>query len=88
MIGREVEGETAVAGAVLVAAFETGPFVAEQHRARREHGRAKRGAVLEAALRHRGNANRIVPLLERLIPRPSGADDVADAPTGARCQQT
>jgi len=38
MIRREVEGEAAVAGCVLVAAFEAAPFVAQQHGARGEHG--------------------------------------------------
>ena len=88
MIGREVERETAVAAAVLMAAFKAGPCVAEQHGPRSEHGRTERRAVLEAALRHRSNANSIVPLLKRPIARPGGADDIADAPTGARCQQT
>jgi len=42
--GREAERETAVAGAVLMAAFERVAIIAEEQRPRRQHGRAQRRA--------------------------------------------
>ena len=75
--------DAAVADAVLMAAFEAGPGVAEQDRARRQHGRALRGAVAERALGDDGDADVVVPLLERPVVGSGPADDIADAPAFA-----
>src|SRR5262249_16544943 len=83
----EVEGEAAVAGCVLMAAFEAAPLVAQQHGARGEDGGAPGRAVLERALRHRGNARSMVALFERPVARAGGARYIADTPTRAGRQQ-
>src|SRR4029079_12191234 len=83
---REAERETAVAGAVLMAAFERVRIVAEQQRPRRQHRRAQRGAVLESPLRHCREAHALMPFGERAIVRAGSGDHVLDATAGARCQ--
>jgi hypothetical protein len=83
MIRRELEGEAAIAGRVLMAAFETGAFVAEQHCAGGEHRVPLRGAVLERAFGHERDAGVVVPLLEDGVAGTGGADDLAHLPAGA-----
>jgi len=83
---REAERETAVAGTVLMAAFERVMIIAEQQRPRRQHGRAQRRAVLESPLRDRGEAHALMPLGEGAIVRAGSADHVLDAPACTRCQ--
>jgi len=83
-LGRELEDEAAVAGAVLVAAFEVVAGVAEQHRARRQQRRTAARAVAEGPRGHRGDALGLVPLLERAVGRAGVADDVARPPAGTR----
>ncbi len=80
---REPERQAAVADAVLMAALEAMIVVAEEERARRQHRRAERRAILEGALGHGGDAHRIVAFLERPIMRAGRADHVGDAPAGA-----
>ena len=87
MVGREVEGEAAVAGSVLMAAFEARSLVAEQQGARAEQGRALSRSVLECAVRHDRDAGRVVPFFERPIVRAGSADHIADAPARARGQE-
>ena len=56
--------------------------------ARPEYRRATRRAVLKRPLHHRGNSESVVLLLERPVVRSGGANDIADAPTGAACQHS
>ena len=72
---------------MLMAAFETGPQIAEQERARRQGRPPLCGPVLEGAARNDGHADRFVPLLERAVARTGRADEIPNTPTGAGRQQ-
>src|SRR5205085_6684788 len=82
-----MEGKAAVAGAVLVATFEAGSFVTEQHSPWRQHGRPMGRAILERAMGDRRDAHCAVTFLERMVVRTRRADHVTDLPAGAAGQE-
>jgi hypothetical protein len=83
MIRRKMKGEAAVAGAVLVAALEAMPGIAQQQSPRGQQRDALRRTVPERALGDRRDAYGFVPFLERRILRTGRADNIADTPARA-----
>lgn len=79
-----MEGEAAVAGAVLMPALIAGAGIAEQDRAGRKHRRALACPVAERALGYRGNAKAAMLFLERAVADAGGAHDVRHLPAPAR----
>jgi hypothetical protein len=60
IIGREMEGKTAVADAMAMAAFKRSAGITEKKRARRQRRGPAAGAILKGSMRHR----RYVPSIE------------------------
>jgi len=79
-----MEGEAAVAGAMLMPAFIAGARIAEQDRAGRQHRRALTRPVAEGALGDRGNAEAAMLFLERAVANAGGAYHVRHLPALAR----
>ncbi len=61
-------------------ALETVPVVAKQHRTWREQGGPLGRAILKCPLRHEGDAEAVVLLLEWPVARTSAADNIFGTP--------
>ena len=77
---REMKRQAAVAGAVLMPAFETFAVIAEQQRAGRQQRVALRRATTEGSRGHDRDAGRLALFLERLVLWTRGADEIVDLP--------
>ena len=75
-----IEGDAAVADAVLVPALVAGAVGSEQQRARIEQVGGPAGTIAEDARKHRRDAVAVVPFLVRPVAGAGAADDLADAP--------
>src|SRR3546814_4861352 len=80
IVGGEMQREAAVAGAVVMAAFETGAGVAEQQGAGMQQRGAAVGAVAEAAGGDQRDRGTVVAFLEGAVGRAGRAQDGAQPP--------
>jgi hypothetical protein len=65
-----MEGEAAIAFAVLMAAREASTGASQEERARSEESTSVRISIGKASGKHDGHGHPVVPLLERPIARP------------------
>jgi hypothetical protein len=89
VLDRKSKCKAAVAGPILVPAFETLPSIAEKNRSRRHQLAAPRGgAVLKAAGDDSGDRKLRMSLFERTIPRAGGTDHIRHGPAIAFRQKS
>jgi len=75
-----MERQTSVSDGVLVRALVTLSGVPQQNRPRDHQLSAKRRAILKRTSEHERDRMLSVPLFERAVPRPEGADDFEHRP--------